>query len=243
MKAHLNLRKAIIILLLIIKNLVSVSQQNFINVPSSEVTKKHKLFFQQQINFNEIIQSNTTLDLGLGKGFEIGANVLGLNFSERNKSFLKNDTNDIDPYNPLVMLNGLKQFEFSDKISISSGAQFGLNFRDNKKTTNAALIYSNFLFKDILMKNSSLVIGGYYNSLHYGGRFGNRVGGWIGSEIPISNKFHIVAESVLGNNALCYSSFGIIYYPKKRIPITVGIQIPNVKSNAYSIVFELTLVP
>lgn len=235
--------KKTILALLFFKSVVSFSQQNFINVPSSEATKKYKLFFQQQINFNEIIQSNTTLDFGLGKGFEIGANVLGLNFSDRNKSFIKNDTNDKDPYNPLVMINGLKQFELSEKISISTGAQFGLNFRDNKRTTNAGLVYSNLLFKNLLIKNSSLVIGGYYNTLHYGGRFGNRVGGWIGSEIPIINKLHLVAESVLGNNAMCYTSLGLIYFPKKRIPITLGIQIPNTKNNAYSIVFEITFVP
>ncbi len=220
-----------------------MSQQNFINVPSSEATSKHKLFFQQQINLNEIIQSNTTIDLGLGKGYELGLNVLGLNFSEKNKSFIQNDTNDIDPYNPLVMLNGLKQFEITKNMSISSGAQFGLNFRDNKRTTNAALLYGNFLVKDLFIKNSSVVMGVYYNSLHYGGRHGNRIGGWIGSEIPVVNKLHIVAESVLGNNAMCYSSLGLIYYPKKRIPITLGIQIPNVETNAYSIVFELTFVP
>ena len=103
----------IIFKLLFLSSLVSYSQQNYINVPSSEATTKHKLFLQQQLNFNEIIQSNTTLDFGLGKGFEIGANVLGLNFSDKNRSFIKNDTNDIDPYNPLVMLNGLKQFEIS----------------------------------------------------------------------------------------------------------------------------------
>lgn len=233
----------IIFQLLLLSSVASYSQQNYINVPSSEATTKHKLFFQQQLNFNEIIQSNTTLDFGLGKGFEIGANVLGLNFSEKNKSFIENDTNDIDPYNPLIMINGLKQFELTKNISISSGAQFGLNFRDNKKTTNAALVYGNVLLKNMLVKNSSLVIGGYYNSLHYGGRFGNRVGVWVGSEIPIIQKLHIVAESVLGNNAMCYTSLGIIYFPKKRIPITLGIQIPNTKSNAYSIVFELTFVP
>jgi c-di-AMP phosphodiesterase-like protein len=33
------------------------SQQNFINVPSSEVTTKKKIFFQQQLNFNKLIQS------------------------------------------------------------------------------------------------------------------------------------------------------------------------------------------
>lgn len=222
---------------------ILISQQNFINVPSSEATSKHKLFFQQQLNFNEIIQSNTTLDVGLGKGFEFGVNVLGLNFSEKNKSFIQNDTNDVDPYNPLIMINGLKQFELSENISISSGTQFGLNFRDNKRTTNATLIYTNLLIKNLIIKNSSLVIGSYYNSIHYGGRHGNRIGAWIGSEIPIIKKLHIVAESVLGNNAMCYTSVGIIYYPKKRIPITLGIQIPNAKSNAYSLVFELTFVP
>ena len=87
------------------------------------------------------------------------------------------------------------------------------------------------------------MIGCYYNSLHYGGRYGNRIGGWIGSEIPIINKLHFVAESVLGNNAMCYTSLGLIYFPKKRIPITLGIQIPNTQSNVYSIVFELTFVP
>lgn len=235
--------KKAIATLLFLSCLLAHSQQNFINVPSSEATVKHKLFFQQQFNFNELIQSNTTLDFGLGKGFEIGANILGLNFSEKNKSFIENDTNDIDPYNPLIMINGLKQFELSKNISISSGAQFGLNFRDNKRTTNAALLYGNLLLKNILIKNSSLVIGGYYNTLHYGGRYGNRIGGWIGTEIPIVNKLHIAAESVLGNNALSYTSLGLIYFPKKRIPITFGIQIPNTKNNAYSIVFELTFVP
>ncbi|MEO6304690.1 MAG: hypothetical protein ABIP51_16130, partial [Bacteroidia bacterium] len=202
-----------------------------------------KLFFQQQINFNELIQSNTTLDYGLGKGFEAGINILGLNFSDKNKTFLKNDTNDRDPYNPLVMLNGLKQFKLHENTFLTVGSQLGLNFRDNKMTTTAGLVYTNISFKNILIQNSNLVIGSYYNSIHYGGRSGNRIGAWIGSEIPIYKKFHLVAESVLGHNALCYTSVGMIYYVKKNIPLTLGIQIPNAKNNAYSIVFELTIVP
>ena len=232
-----------ILLPLVFLSSISLAQQNFINVPSSEATKKNGLFFQQQLNFNEIIQSNTTLDFGLGKGFEIGANVLGLNFSDKNKSFITNDSNDVDPYNPLVILNGLKQFELSKHISISSGLQFGLNFMDHKKTSQVGLAYTNLVFKDFLMENSSFVIGGYYNSKHYGGKNGNRIGAWLGTEIPIIKKLHFVAESVLGYNALSYTSLGIIYFPKKRIPITLGVQIPNTKSNTYSLVFELTFVP
>jgi hypothetical protein len=223
-------------------SLVFYSQQNFINVPSSEATKRHKLFFQQQINFNELIQSNTTLDFGLRKGFEVGVNVLGLNFNEKTKTFLNNDTSDSDPYNPLVMLNGLKQFELNKKISITIGTQAGLNFNDNKKTKGAQLVYSNLLIKDMFIERSSIVLGSYYNTQHYGGQ-GNRLGIWLGAEMPIVNKLHVVAESVLGNNAISYTSVGIIYYPKKRIPLTFGMQIPNTKNNAYSFVFELTFVP
>jgi len=78
----------------IISNFV-IAQQNFINVPSSEVTIKNKYFFQQQINFNDLIQSNTTLDYGLGKGYEIGLNILGINFDQNRKIIFQNNTSDI----------------------------------------------------------------------------------------------------------------------------------------------------
>lgn len=71
--------KKIFLPFLILKHLFFFSQQNFINVPSVEVTKKHKLFFQQQFNFSQLVQSNSTIDYGLGNGFEIGVTILGLN--------------------------------------------------------------------------------------------------------------------------------------------------------------------
>ncbi len=127
--------KKVLIIILLINGISLFSQQNFINVPSSEVTKKNKLFFQQQVNINEQIQSNTTLDFGLGKGFEIGVNVLGLNYDEKLKSVQFNDTSDKDPYNPLIMLNGLKNFELSENMAIAFGGQTGLNFNDNKNSS------------------------------------------------------------------------------------------------------------
>ena len=233
----------IIVFFLCLNVSFSFAQQNFINVPSSEVTNKGKVFFQQQFNFNNLIQSNTTIDLGVGKGFEIGANVLGLNFNDKKTTFINNDTNDIDPYNPLLMINGLKEFHFTNNLSACIGGQTGLNYIDYKTPKTAHLIYGNLLLKNLLLKNSSIVLGGYYNSKHYGGKDGNRIGLWIGSEVYITQKFHIVAESILGHNALCYSSFGTVYYINKKIPLTFGVQIPNTKNNSYCLVFELTIVP
>jgi hypothetical protein len=231
-----------LVLLLCLIYMSGNAQQNFINVPSGEATTKHRLFFQQQLNFNNIFQSNSTLDVGLGKGFELGANVLGLNFSDKKGSFLNNDSTDDDPYNPLVLINALKQFELSQHASICIGSQAGINFIDNKKKSSAGLAYINMCFTDLFIKKSTFVVGSYYNSLHYGGK-GNRVGAWAAIEIPVASNFHIMAESIIGNNALCYTSLGVIYYPLKWMPLTLGIQIPNTKNNAYSIVFELTIVP
>ena len=64
-------------LMLLLLSSMAVAQQNFINVPSGEATKAKGFFFQQQFNFNEIIQSNTTIDYGIGKGFEIAQGRLG----------------------------------------------------------------------------------------------------------------------------------------------------------------------
>lgn len=218
------------------------AQQNFINVPSSEATKPRKLFFQQQINFNELIQSNTTLDYGLGRGFEIGMNVLGLNFNQKQKSFLNNDTSDVDPFNPLISINGLKQFKLNEKTAIACGAQLGRNSWKDKDVFDAALFYSNILINNVLIKESKLVGGAYYNTKHYGGR-GNRFGGWVATELPIIEKIHFMAESIFGNNAICYTSLGFIYYPSPHLPLTFGFQIPNTRRNAYAFVFELTYVP
>lgn len=227
---------------LILLTLNIFCQQNFINVPSSDVTKKLKVFIQEQLNFNELIQSNTTLDFGLGKGFEIGTNVLGFNFNNKTKSFLHNDTSDIDPYNPLVCLNGLKRFNISEQFAISLGAQTGINFTDNQKPKEATLLYTNFSYSDLLIKESKIVAGAYYNTIHYGGT-GNRFGAWCATEIPIIDKLHVMTESILGDNSLSFTSVGVIFYPHPQIPLTLGLQIPNTTKNSYALVFELTIVP
>lgn len=215
---------------------IAMAQQNFINVPSGEVTKAKKFFFQQQFNFNETIQSNTTIDFGLGHGFEIGINVLGLDYVEKSNSLFLNDTNDRDPYDPLVTVNSLKQFEVSKTVCLALGTQIGVNVDFDNKVRPANLTYLNLRFQDVIWDDCVFVMGPYYNSKHYGVA-SNRVGGWLAAEVPLSSKWHVIGESVIviGNNAICYSSFGVVFYPKPRIPLTLGIQIPNTSNNAYAV--------
>ncbi len=219
-----------------------IAQQNFINVPSSDITPKGRLFFQQQLNFNALFQSNSTFDLGIGYHSEIGVNLLGVDYSEKNRSWLVNDSTDRDPYNPLIAFNGATSWDLGEHTSFAVGGQGGVNFDRHRSGRPAGLAYANLRIEDLLLKESVVVLGPYYNTEHYGGA-GNRLGGWIGAEVPMSKVLHVMAESVLGDNAISYTSLGLVVYPVRNIPLTLGVQIPNTSNNAYSIVFELTVLP
>lgn len=218
------------------------SQQNFINVPSGEATITKKWFFQQQINYGNILQSNTTLEYGLKHGFEAGINVLGLNISKNKFSIIDNDSADTDPFSPLVLVNGLKQFNINKKFHLCIGTQAGGNFTTKTKEKPCALFYTNAVVKDWPLEKSSIVGGAYYNTLHYGG-YGNRLGVWLGTELAVLPKLHITGETILGSNSLAYTSLGLIVYAQKRLPLTFGVQIPNNAKNTFGFVFELTWIP
>jgi hypothetical protein len=67
------------VLTLLLISFAGYSQQNFFNVPSSDITKAKHVFFQQQLNFIcSGFQSSTTFCYGLGKNYEIGFNVIGV---------------------------------------------------------------------------------------------------------------------------------------------------------------------
>ena len=66
----------IVIPMLGFRSSIAVAQQSLFNVPSANVTPKGELFFQEQLNFGTAGESNLTTDIGLGKGFEVGLNVV-----------------------------------------------------------------------------------------------------------------------------------------------------------------------
>lgn len=227
---------------ILIPTLCIRAQQNFINVPSGEVTLAHRWFFQQQINANQLLQSNTTIDYGLGRNWEIGMNVLGLNIRSNNFNLIENDSNDIDPYNPLLLLNALKRIPLNERLALAAGIQYGGDFTVRQKIKPCGFTYLNLSAKDVFFKENVVVAGVYYNSLHYGGK-GNRWNGMLGYEQTLSPRWHVMAETILGTNALAYTSLGLIYYPKSFIAITAGVQIPNTAKNSFGFVIELTILP
>jgi len=159
------------------------AQQNLFNVPSSDITLRNKVFFQQQFNLNrDLYQSNTTLCYGLGSNAEIGFNIIALNFDPKEGSFILNNSDHANPpLYPFYTLNAQKAFVLSKVFKLAIGAQAGITSHGYFGT------YSYVNLVTALRKSQSKVISGIY----YGSR--NFLGKVI--ELLFSPTFHWVSRS------------------------------------------------
>ncbi len=220
------------------------AQQNLFNVPSSEITAKHRLFFQQQLNINNSIQSNTNFCLGLGKGFEVGTNFIGVQTSNRFKGIKINDSLDNEPLAPLGLITFQKVFEINHFLKIGVGTQLGTNLVAQSKKPHylADFTYLNTL-SSFLDEKLKVNAGVFYSDKAYEGE-NSRLGYMMGYEYAINEKFHLVGDWIQGKNPIGVAVLGFIYYIRPKIPLSFGWQIPNSKEkSSQAFVFELTYVP
>ncbi len=241
------MRYTLSLLLLICLSNVVVAQQSFFNVPSSDITTKNKLFFQQQVSiFQTGMQVNSTCSYGLGKNFEAGLNLLGVTYEFDNK-FLFNDR--VPPYSPLFVINGQKKFVLSRSFSIGTGTQLGLN-RIGKAAEYA---YSNGVCR-VEKSKTKLVAGLYYSS---DGFFGPESRNW--SDNPAIKKFglqwgieqnlwkdklFLQTDYISGRHSLGQIVFGGAYCVSHHWVVSSGLQVATSHSKAMDeLVFELTYVP
>ena len=241
-----SLFRATVFILLASVGLVSFGQQNFFNVPSSEITPKGKVFFQEQFNIAENHQqSSTTLDLGLGKGFEVGLNCNGLTVLEDRKTH--EDFNDsILPYDPFILANAQKRFELGDGMAIAVGAQYGVTATTHVK--DGGMAYCNFVYGNPSL-GLKCVVGPYYASKSYFGEgtrlFNDAIGVEAGVEKSIiPEKLVVQTDFISGEHDLGELVPGGAYYLTHNWILSAGYQIPTFGSSSiHSLVFELTYSP
>ncbi|MBN8671370.1 MAG: hypothetical protein ACK4EY_00895 [Flavipsychrobacter sp.] len=227
---------------------VSFGQQNLFNVPSSDITRKNGLFFQQQANlYKGGFQLNTTLSYGLGKQWEIGVNTLGVTYDNGINQFVFDDT--ITPYAPIFAFNAQKKFVVNKNFSIGAGFQLGLNTIDK----GGAYCYVNGVYN--VEKTGTKLIGGIYSSTD--GMFGSETRNWItsgmlqyvgiqaGVEQNIwKEKLLFQADFISGKHNIGEVVVGGAYCVTQKWVVSAGYQIPTFNSKSVdALVFELTYVP
>lgn len=230
----------ICIFLMIDKNMYA--QQNLFNVPSSEITTKKGIFFQQQFNVSDMIQSNTNLCYGLGSNMEVGFNFISLQSDYH--SIISNEELGKGSISPTSMFTFQKVFKLTEHTNIGAGVEIGFNmFKSQMKNT----FFTNFNYLNShtsLMDNNLHLIGGaYYANKAYQGEESG-LGLMMGYEYTLSKKIHLVGDWVSGDNYIGVAAIGGMYYVAPNIPLSFGFQIPNNSmKNSYGFVFEFTYLP
>lgn len=207
-------------------------QQSLFNIPSSEITARDKLFFQQQINLHANGIGNTTFDYGLAPGLEVGVNFFNVHFY----------STEGDLTNPFMLANIQKGFSLVDNWKIGIGTQAGY----------AAPVHSRQVrFLEFTFVNNALetdfgkyYLGAYHANRHYKGS-GNNIGFMAGAEIPLWHEhFHFLADYISGNNDMSVAVVGGVFFLPSNWQLSLGAQLPSPGSgNEYGTVIEFTYLP
>ena len=218
------------------------AQQNLFNVPSTTLTPPENIFFQEQLNFTDTGQSNTTFDYGLGGGWEIGMNVL-------NASFYGDfgPTGGVGGNNESVLLNLQRVFNYEETLFLEVGVQAGASVVESQRTTE----FSSFSWVTGRYHATSGLPGEYVIGIYDGTQTylgpNHAVGLMIGTEIPlIPNRLSFVADYISGQTDVSVAVIGFQYTmdPKQGWMISMGAQIPSPGSgNPYGVVVEFTKAP
>jgi hypothetical protein len=217
------------------------AQQNLFNVPNGQITRYGEVFFQQQFNWTKPLgTSNTTLDFGLGRGWEVGLNFLDANLYDRTDGGLFDNPKQV---NPDLLFNVQKGFEISEFWSIGVGGQFGFNPNPRKndiRFLNFSWVVNSFEIPEH-EEFGKFYLGGYYANGAYRGP-GDSGGFLLGYELPIvPEKFSLQADWIGGNNDLSVIVLGGVYTFKSGWQVSLGAQIPTPRSNnEFGVVLELT---
>lgn len=220
------------------------AQQNLFNIPSGDITERNKIFYQHQINlYQSKLESKGHFVYGLGKGWEIGLNLVGKGFFfTPDWRALYNDNPSKGALYPYLMLTTQKQFNLSDKLDLNLGAQGGYNL--SKKLKNKEFAFFNYALGvfHFMKKKSRVVFGPYLTNRMFVGD-GNRFGILAGYEIKIANRFYLMGDWISGNNDSGAGVFGAMYNVGRRTQLCAGLLVPNPDNpKPVGIVLEINLL-
>lgn len=230
----------------------ALAQQNLFNVPSSDITVKNKLFFQQQANFltDGTAALNTTFCYGLGRNFEVGANLLGVLLDPHQSGWIETNSDAGNPpVYPFFMVNLQKAFVLNKTFKVSLGTQAGFSpgmHFGNFTYLNLVTVIPKVQLKVITGVNhgSETILGPgdlnpYFSSTYdpVGFHFG------IEKEIVHSNVL-LIAEHISGTHSLGISVLGLGYHVSEHWVLSAGWQFSSAGNETpNSLVLEFTFVP
>jgi hypothetical protein len=220
------------------------AQQNLFNIPSGDITKKGKLFYQHQLNFyqwNEL-ESKSHLVVGLGNGWDAGMNLVDVPLRIGNNAVLSyNDNSARKPLYPLAMLTLQKQLVLGEKTRLNLGTQAGPNITSRVANKRMAF-FSYAILRTKLFNRINWVIGPYHTDNTFVGRAQHQVGLIAGYEWPLTRRFSLMGDFISGRHKKAQTTFGALYTINPRVQLCVAalLDYPHGQNN-HGVVLELNL--
>jgi len=226
---------------LLLYNADTFAQLTVFNVSSSDITDAGKVSAQQQFEISDVIESSTTLTYGLGKQWEVGMNVVNLDYNIKTRHFETNDTSTVSPFAPLLLANAQKAFDLSNNLSLGIGAVAGTNVSSHHRSSFVFYGYTNLVATAGTQKQY-LAAAGPYISNHkylsdgpvYGIQAAFDAGLWY-------KKFHLLGDWISGSHEKGRLSLGLEIFLTSRLPLALGWQRGN-SDGAQAGIIQLTFL-
>lgn len=174
-----------------------------------------------------MLESKGHLVYGLGKGWDIGLNLVGKGFYFTPEwRMLYNSNPERGALYPYLMPTAQRQFHLTSEIDVNVGTQVGVNL--SNRIANKRPAYFNYAIGTVyfMQKNSRIVTGMYHGNRMFIGD-GNNIGVLLGYEIKLTPSFYLVGDWVSGSNDAGVAVLGGMYNLGKRMQLCAGVQVPN----------------
>jgi hypothetical protein len=216
----------------------AAAQRNMIEVPSSEIVEKQKIFIQgQAIVSKEELATSAIATYGLGHDLEIGLTLHQFVFKKSKGIEINQETPE---QNPDFLINVQKGFTITRNLKLGLGTRSGLNAvktNDDLSFVNFDYINSQYTFGK---SEHKFVAGIYYANTAYAGE-GTNFGIMAGVDISLSEKIHFVSDFISGRNALSVINAGLQVSLPKEWKLTTGAQLPAPGSdNEYGAILQIS---
>lgn len=231
-----------ILLLLLSLSVNCFAQLTFFNVSSSDITDMRRISVQQQLEIQDQIESSTTLTYGLGKGWEVGLNLINLDYGIKSKQLETNDTTTVIPYAPVLMANVQKAFQINNTFSLGVGTVAGHNLSHLHSNKFVYYSYANATATIGDQDQYQIVAGTYYGNHRYlsdGPNFGFQTGFDAGLWYK---KVHLLGDWISGFHQKGRLTVGLEIFLSERLPLSLGWQRAN-QDGSQGAVIQLTFLP
>jgi len=223
-------------------SLTALAQQTIFSVPSSDMTPKNKILLQQQVDMNrQELRSSTTIVYGLGRNWEVGANLYNLDYLPDQHTWQRNDTTTQMPYAPLLLVNVQKTIKLTEALHLGLGGQTGLNLFPTERSSWVGWGYAN-LGGSFDHEHYQAVVGAYAGNHPYLAD-GSTVGMHLGIDAGIwYEKVHLLGDWATGTHEYGQLVLGVEVYLHKHLPLALGWRRSN-KNGDQGVVIQLTYTP